>query len=143
MNYSRNFVNIIVTDEARGDWRLTCYYGYPERSRRRQAWELLKEISRVSNIPWCIIGDFNDLLTQNAKAGIHSHPNWLCAGFSEAVSDCNLVDIPLEGYQFTWVKSQGTEHMIEERLDRSLATPEWLNMFPKVKLLNLIASHSS
>ncbi|WJX78362.1 hypothetical protein P8452_61593 [Trifolium repens] len=37
MNYSRNFINLIVEDEERGDWRLTCYYGYPERSRRRMA----------------------------------------------------------------------------------------------------------
>lgn len=64
-------MNVIVTNAIRGDWRLTCYYVYPERSRRRQARELLKEISRMSNIPWCIIEDFNDLLTQNDKVGIH------------------------------------------------------------------------
>lgn len=29
LNYSRNFVNIIFTDSEKGDWRLTCYYGFP------------------------------------------------------------------------------------------------------------------
>src|SRR4051794_7923365 len=32
--------------------------------------------------------------------------------------------------------------MIEERLDRSLANSEWLQLFPIAKLLNLIATHS-
>jgi hypothetical protein len=29
MNYARNFINILVEDSDKGDWRLTCYYGYP------------------------------------------------------------------------------------------------------------------
>jgi hypothetical protein len=47
----------------------------------------------MSSLPWCIIGDFNDLLSQQDKAGIHPHPNWLCMGFREAVDDCALSDI--------------------------------------------------
>jgi exonuclease III len=86
MNYSRNFINIIVDDGERGEWRLTCYYGYPERSRRRQAWDLLRELRNMSELPWCIIGDFNDLLSQEDKQGLHPHPNWLCEGFRNAVS---------------------------------------------------------
>jgi hypothetical protein len=46
-------------------------------------------------LPWCIVGDFNDLLTQEDKRGNHSHPNWLCNGFRTAVSDCDLTDIQL------------------------------------------------
>jgi hypothetical protein len=43
MNYSRNFINLIVKEkEEEEEWRLTCYYGYPERERRRQAWDLLR-----------------------------------------------------------------------------------------------------
>ncbi|XP_058761720.1 uncharacterized protein LOC131635127 [Vicia villosa] len=142
VNYSRNFINLHVKEDNKEEWRLTCYYGYPERSRRRLAWELLRELHGSSNLPWCIIGDFNDLLSQADKVGLHPHPNWLCAGFQQVVSDCNLVDIPIEGHQFTWVKSRGTEHMIEERLDRALSDMVWLQLFPNVKLLNLIASHS-
>ncbi|XP_058726534.1 uncharacterized protein LOC131597891 [Vicia villosa] len=44
--------------------------------------------------------------------------------------------------KYTWVKSRGTEHMIEERLDRVFATPEWLSLFPTFTLTNLIASPS-
>ncbi|GAU45528.1 hypothetical protein TSUD_400750 [Trifolium subterraneum] len=69
----------------------------------------------MSSIPWCIIGDFNDLLSQADKQGIHPHPNGLYMGFRQAVSDCDLTDIPIEGHQFTWIKSRGTPHVIKER----------------------------
>ncbi|GAU32101.1 hypothetical protein TSUD_358070 [Trifolium subterraneum] len=134
MNYSRNFINIVVEDEEVGKWRLTCYYGYPERSRRKLAWDMLRDLRNMSQLPWCIIGDFNDLLSQEDRRGVHPHPNWLCSGFRNAVADCNLTDIYLEGHPYTWNKSRGTTRAIEERLDRALANSLWLSLFPNAKL---------
>ncbi|GAU47759.1 hypothetical protein TSUD_387180 [Trifolium subterraneum] len=131
LNYTRNFINMLVEDEQWGEWRLTCYCGYPERSRRRAAWDLLRVLGNMSSIPWCIIGDFNDLLAQADKKGIHPHPNGLCMGFRQVVSDCDLTDIPIEGHPFTWIKSRGTPHVIEERLDRAMASTSWLQLFPQ------------
>ena len=53
--------------------------------------------------------------------------------------DCGLMDIPLEGYPFTWERGKGMPKWVEEKLDRCLASGAWLNLFPQVKLLNLIA----
>ncbi|GAU10318.1 hypothetical protein TSUD_418940, partial [Trifolium subterraneum] len=142
MNYSRNFINLVVEDKEEGEWRLTCYYGYPERGRRSQAWKLLRELRDMSDLPWCIIGDFNDLLSQEDKRGNHPHPNWLCNGFRTVVGDCDLTDIHLEGYPYTWIKSRGSSNVIEERLDRAMANLMWLMKYPDVRLLNLLASHS-
>ncbi|GAU42643.1 hypothetical protein TSUD_398480 [Trifolium subterraneum] len=142
VNYSRNFINLVVEEKDEGEWRLTCYYGYPERGKRRQAWDLLRELRDMSDLPWCILGDFNNLLSQEDKRGNHSHPDWLCSGFRTAVSDCDLTDIHLKGYPYTWIKSRGTPNVIEERLDRAMANSTWLMKYPDVKLLNLLASHS-
>jgi hypothetical protein len=142
VNYSRNFINLIVEEGGKGEWRLTCYYGYPERGMRREAWDLLRELRDMSGLPWCVVGDFNDLLSQEDKRGTRPHPNWLCNGFRNAVGDCDLTDIHLEGYPYTWVKSMGTPNIIEERLDRAMANSEWLIMYPDTKLVNIIASHS-
>ncbi|XP_058733106.1 uncharacterized protein LOC131604698 [Vicia villosa] len=142
LNFSRNFINVLVQEDGKEDWRITSYYGYPERSRRQLAWDLLRNLHGMSAIPWCIIGDFNDLLSQEDKYGLHPHPNSLCDGFRQAVTDCNLVDMPLIGHQFTWIKSRGTNHVIEERLDRALASQEWLLLHPQATLTNLLASHS-
>ncbi|CAK8566634.1 unnamed protein product [Lathyrus sativus] len=84
--------------------------------------------------------DFVNILIQDKK-GIHSHPNVLCVSLHQAVSDYNLADILIEGHQFTWIKIRSTDHVVEGRLDRALATPDWMDLFPNVKLVNLITSH--
>ncbi|GAU23341.1 hypothetical protein TSUD_237950 [Trifolium subterraneum] len=40
-------------------------------------------------------------------------------------------NIPIEGHPFTWIKSRGTPHVIEERLDRAMASTSWLQLFPQ------------
>jgi len=75
LNYSQNFINLIVEDREAGDWRLTCYYDFPERTCRRDAWDLLRELRDMSYLLWCIIEDFNDLLSQQHKVGFNPHPN--------------------------------------------------------------------
>ncbi|KAI5427407.1 hypothetical protein KIW84_032721 [Lathyrus oleraceus] len=116
-NFSINFVNLMVKDERNDQWRLTCYYGYPDRGRRRQAWDLLRDLRDMDQGLWCIIGEFNDLLSQENKWGIHPHPNWLCTSFWNAIEECDITDINLDGHHFTWHKSRGTDQMVEERLD--------------------------
>jgi len=75
-----------------------------------------KKLRDMSSLPWCIIGDFNDFLSQQDKLVIHAHQNWLCNGFHEAINDCDLYDIKLEGHMFTWIKSPSTTRVMEERL---------------------------
>jgi len=56
----------------------------------------------LSNLPWCIIKDFNDLLLEDNKIGPMEHPQRLLNRSREVVVDCHLIDIPLDGYPFTW-----------------------------------------
>jgi len=51
----------------------------------------------MSSLPWCIIGDYNDLLSQQDKFGIHPHLNWFCNGFREAVK---VVLVDVNGYTY-------------------------------------------
>jgi hypothetical protein len=81
-------------------------------------------------------------LSREDKKGRRPHPNWLCEGFQNAVSDRDLTDIQIEDYPFTWIKSRRSPYVIEERLDRAMTNTNWLSVFPDVKLLNLVASHS-
>ena len=81
----------------------------------------------------------NDLLKESDKRGNVEHPTWLFRGSREVVIDCGLMDIPIEGYPFTWERGQGMLAWVEEKLDRCSASGAWLNLFPQVKLLNLIA----
>lgn len=83
-NYSQNFINTIVREDSQQEWRLTGFYGIPQRERRRESWNLLRTLASQSTLPWCIVGDFNDLLSHDEKKGRVLHPQWLLNGFREA-----------------------------------------------------------
>jgi hypothetical protein len=123
-NYSHNHIDMTVNDPIRGAWRLTGFYGYPEGSRRRDSWNFLRQLSRSSTLPWCVIGDFNDILSSDEKKGRTDRANWLINGFRGAVFDAGLFDINMEGYRFTWFKSLGTERAVDEKLDRALSNED-------------------
>lgn len=128
--------------ESNPHLRLTCYYGFPERERRREAWEFLRLLAAKSSLPWCIAGDFNDILHAPNKKGVHPHPASLLNGFRNVVEDCALIEIDLLGRKYTWEKSRGSENWGRERLDRVFATESWWRPFPlcNLRLLHTICS---
>ncbi|XP_074341995.1 uncharacterized protein LOC141679392 [Apium graveolens] len=130
MDHSNNHINVHFIENNCPVWRLSCYYGFPERSRKHNAWNFLRRLAMDTNMPWCIFGDFNDLLYSTDKRGEHPHPPGLLEGFREAIEGCNLVELELKGGQFTWEKSKGKTNWVKEKLDRAFATEEWWRKFP-------------
>ncbi|KAL8133792.1 hypothetical protein AgCh_009018 [Apium graveolens] len=58
----------------------------------------------------------------------------LLSGFKDALNDFLLVELDLQGGDYTWEKSRGTLEWVKERLDRAFATRDWLLAFPLCKL---------
>lgn len=79
-SYSRNHIDLCMND-LHGNWRLTGYYGFPERHLRQSSWNLLRHLASVDSLPWVCIGDYNDLLSEEDKKGSTEHPQWLYRGF--------------------------------------------------------------
>lgn len=131
---SLNHIDVHVMIGSRPSWRLTCYYVYPEASRTHEAWDMLRRLAQNNNLPWCIFGDFNDLLLEADKKGPHPHPQHLMNGFRMAIEDCGLTELNLVGGEFTWEKSKGSPSWVRERLDRAFANSEWWQKFPLCKL---------
>lgn len=137
-----NYIDFEVTHEQLGSWRYTVYYGFPERERRVDSWNMMRELATMSVLPWCIIGDFNYMVTLEEKKGGVRQPRNLLEGFSEAIVDCGLVDLGFTDEIFTWERARGTHRWVQERLDRGLATVSWIDMFPnaEVKVLEVSTS---
>jgi len=139
-NFSSNHITVEIVNNILGTWRVTGYYGYPNGGRRTTAWNFLRQLSSQFLGPWCIFGDFNDILDASEKRG--RNIIWLINGFRQAVIDSGLSDVPIEGYPYTWFKSLGTPRAVEERLDRALANNLWFNIFPNATVEILVAPAS-
>ena len=85
LGYSSNHIDILVQDEGFSEWRFTGYHGYPERQRIREAWAFIRLLHSISSLPWCVAGDFNDMLSPDDKTGRIPHPEWLLQGFKEVI----------------------------------------------------------
>ncbi|XP_031101846.1 uncharacterized protein LOC116005747 [Ipomoea triloba] len=110
MSYSNNYIDITVTLPGETPWRLTCFYGYPERSRRQHTWDLLRELKSRSNLPWIVIGDFNDIASHAKKRGSVNHLDNLIRGFNEVLQDCELFDLDpqcREVVETSWFQTLG------------------------------------
>lgn len=139
ISYSANHIDISVNTGENERWRLTGFYGFPCRRDRLKSWNLLCSPKDKSNLPWVVIGDFNDLLRQSEKRGCRPHPNALLHGFAETLDYCGLFDLGMNGYAFTWERGRGKANWIEERLDRAVTSNSWRLLFQNARLENINA----
>ncbi|CAH9096607.1 unnamed protein product [Cuscuta europaea] len=125
------------------EWRMTDFYGYPESSRRREAWALLRSLEGINPLPWMVVGDFNDIMYTGEKKGRVPPALWRIVGFREAVMDCGLRNFPFEGYQWTCERGRGTQAWVEEKPDGVLVKDDWLEMFEaeRARSVEAPASH--
>ncbi|XP_060959195.1 uncharacterized protein LOC115699980 [Cannabis sativa] len=102
LEYGRDYIDVIITDGVYGHWRLTGLYGEPKRHLRRKTWELLTVLKNKQSLPWCIIGDLNNITSSEDKRGNNPYPDWLIEGFNDVLIECGLHDLELFGHPYTW-----------------------------------------
>lgn len=66
-NLSKYHIDVEVIMDEKDIWRLTGVYGEPDRQQRRKTWELLRTLGGDSSLPWCVLGDLNNVLSQYDK----------------------------------------------------------------------------
>ena len=76
----------------------------------------------------------------NEKFRGANHPQQQMDSFREIVNYCGLHDLSYCGPDYTWSNMQEGENGICLRLDRALATPEWLAKFKRMKVYHLVDS---
>lgn len=125
-----------------GWWHLTGFYGEPDTSKRVESWQKMKHLCGTSDLPWLIIGDFNEITCVEEKEGGSCRPRQRMGNFVDTINWCRLKEVGFVGPRFTWLYQREDGIQIRERLDRALATLEWLSLFPSAKLFHLTSSAS-
>ncbi|XP_016178005.1 uncharacterized protein LOC107620343 [Arachis ipaensis] len=107
-------------------------YGAHVRSEKLIMWEELSYLVGLCQVPFCFMGDFNEILHLEERKGATSIPA-SAEDFKEWVQDLQLVDLPLTDRKFTWFRGQSCS-----RIDRILVSLEWLEEFTDTRFLKLV-----
>lgn len=104
LKYSLSNIDVkVFGGERSGWWHLTGFYGNPVTAKRMESWSLLKHLSGLSQLPWLMIGDFNEIKNLSKKEGGASRPAQLMQRFVDTVNWCGLRDLGFIGPKFTWL----------------------------------------
>jgi hypothetical protein len=140
-SYTRFHVDAQIKSQE-GLWRFTGFYGHPETAKRKGSWALLKYLKEISPLPWVCMGDFNEILSGDEKAGVNQRPQWQMEDFREAIQACELYDLCFSGPKVTWNNSRDVEGFSGGRLDRGFGNMLWKEMFKNAMIVNIPVSYS-
>ena len=60
---SNSHIDVVVRESPSSEpWRATGFYGHPETNKRYISWHLLDSLSIQCNLPWVVLGEFNEIL---------------------------------------------------------------------------------
>ncbi|KAL9690275.1 hypothetical protein QQ045_010672 [Rhodiola kirilowii] len=99
-------------------------------------------LKQSSPHPWCILGDFNEVLRADEVTRCHAIRKQHIDQFCQAVNSCNLIDLGFLGGKFTYSNKRKGMGEIKCLLDRAVATPSWLTRHPNSSVTHL-PSYSS
>ena len=141
--YSPNHIDVIVNKGKEDEWRFTSFYGEPEAVNHQVAWATLRRLKAKYSIPWCCVGDFNEITRAHEKLGGRQRPKRQMQEFRDVLDECGFKDLGYEGGKFTWGNGQREGYTIWERLDRAVAFTDWLTKFPTSKVVHLECGSSN
>ena len=128
-SYSLSHIDSIVDSNSDQRWRLTCFYGAPETHLREHSWNLLRTLNGQLFIPWCCFGDFNEIVRSSEKSGHRNQSESQMQRFRAVIDECGFLDLGFRGLPFTWCNNRCGSATTWLRLDRFMATNEWIQLF--------------
>ena len=136
-SYSLNHIDAIVNKGKDDEWRFTGFYGEPDTNIRHESWAKLRRLKNKHSLLWVCAGDFNEIVKAHEKLGGRPRPVKQMEAFREILDECGFKDLGFVGSKYTGCRGHGDNNIIWERLDRAIATVEWIEMFPVTKVRHL------
>ncbi|XP_026459010.1 uncharacterized protein LOC113359627 [Papaver somniferum] len=128
-NYENNESGKIWESEIRC---LLCYGDNNSRN-RLALWNDITAFASSCEIPWVVLGDFNEILAPHERIGGTSGGNSSSKDFLECISMSQLLELPYSGDFFTRSNKQIGQGRIVSKIDRVLVNIEWVTCFTKSK----------
>ncbi|KAK9043850.1 hypothetical protein V6N11_072177 [Hibiscus sabdariffa] len=125
----RNLIDISTTFENEEHSFCSFVYGPPQKEDKKEFWESMTNIIIDLNNQWCIIDDSNIVAKQGKKDGgnlvDHLQANW----FNNLLDICGIMDMPIQGGDFTWLNQRVEDDEIQEKINGILVNSNRNNRF--------------
>lgn len=94
-------------------WIISAIYASPRLAERRLLWHNLTSINSLHNLPWIMLGDFNEVLISTEKLGGRPVNAYRAKLFQECLSDCGMMDMGFVEPNFTWSNLRDVSDLIQ------------------------------
>ena len=88
------------------------------------------------------MGDFNEVLSEEEKAGGNPICQRRVRAILDCMNECQMLDLGFSGPKFTWTNKKDLGGLIQCRLDRVWANPDWKTSFPEANVTHLARVNS-
>ena len=129
---------LVKVHSSSASFLFTAIYAPPQFYKRKFFWDYLQNLAPNISLPWVLMGDFNDMTSNDEKLGGLLVNRSRISAFRNCIDNCGLIDLGFHGPCFTWTnKSPVWQTTIKERWDRGLGNAEWLMLFPSAQIHHL------
>ena len=111
------------------NWLISAIYASPRFEERCILWDNLKMLADMHDLPWALMGDFNEVLIDEEKSGGNHISQRRVRAIQDCMDTCHMLDLGFSGPKFTWTNKRGIADLIQCRLDRCWANPAWKSFF--------------
>ncbi|XP_075633927.1 uncharacterized protein LOC142606466 [Castanea sativa] len=119
--FSPQHIDAVVDPGIDDAWRFTGFYGALEVANWKDSWR------------------FNKITKLGEKSGGAIRPEFQMQNFRDCLDVCGFKDLGFSGLPYTWCNRRFSGQVIWVKLDRALATLDWLLKFPTARLHHLSA----
>ena len=102
----------------------------------------MSEITKLHNHPLLMLGDFNEVLSNEDKFGGNQININRALEFKACLDNYSFLDLGFASPKFTWTNKRLITSLILERLDRCFANMNWRLLYPKALVTHLPRSFS-
>lgn len=120
-------------------WHVTFVHGEPRVENPHQIWTALRNISQTSNLPWLVMGDFNETMWQFEHFSRTQRNESQMQAFRDVLQDCELHDLGFQGVPHTYDNRRDGWNNVKVRLDRAVANNGWRDIFPSAQIVHLVS----
>lgn len=112
-------------------FRFTGLYGPSTQRGRGSFYRELRQAKPQMEMPWLVAGDFNVTLNWEDRSNVN-YPIQHMRGFRAVVNQLELMDVMLQGRQYTWSNEREVPTFV--RLDRYMMSTAWVEQYPNTTL---------